>query len=304
MNGIINIFKPEGLSSFGVIKEVKKLTGEKKIGHIGTLDPLAEGVLPLFLGKYTKLIPFFNIDRKTYIAKAKLGAYSTTMDREGDVTEVPIPEIYTEASINETLNSFLGDSEQIPPMFSAVKIKGKKLYEYAREGKEVERKSRKITIHRIKLNFYQLPEFDFEVCCSKGTYIRTLVDDIGIKLGTRAYLLGLTRTQSGRFFSKENAIDLDLAKKMDKSDLQSHFIDPKYILFDWHDVQIDSQKQQTHISQGRTIPVSLDKICFSGPEKQVSKAIARSQNGELLATGFLEFSQDTECKFKPEKVFI
>ncbi len=304
MNGILNIFKPAGITSNGVIKEVKKLTGEKKIGHIGTLDPLAKGVLPLFLGKYTKLIPYCNLDNKVYEAVANLGATSTTLDCEGEIKPVPIPENCDLDAVSNCLKSFLGESEQIPPMFSAIKVNGKKLYQYAREGKIIERKPRKIIIFDIRLIDFDPPEIKFEVKCSKGTYIRTLVDDIAKKLGTRAYLKDLTRLASGDFFLKNNALTLEKAKKMDKSDLQRNFIDPKYILSDWHDVEIDSTILLKHISQGRTIPVPLDTKRFSNLEKRFSKAIATTQSGELIATGNLEFSQDTGCIFCPEKVFI
>ncbi len=304
MNGIINIFKPEGITSNGVVNAIKRLTGEKKIGHIGTLDPLAKGILPLFLGKYTKLISHCNQETKTYRAIATLGATSTTLDREGEIETVQIPEECTPKKIEETLHTFVGESEQIPPMYSAVKIKGKKLYQLARKGLEVEREPRLITLLQIRLLDSDLPDFSFEVTCSKGTYIRTLVDDIAKKLGTRAYLKDLTRTACGKIFTEKNALGLEDAKKMDKSDLQRKFIDPKYILYDWHEVRIDSAKLQRHISQGRTIPVSLDQISFSDPEKPISKAIARSQSGELIAAGSLEFSQDSGSRFCPEKVFI
>ncbi|MBU2513276.1 tRNA pseudouridine(55) synthase TruB [bacterium] len=304
MNGIINIFKPEGITSNGVIHEIKKTTGEKKIGHIGTLDPLATGILPLFLGKYTKLIPHFNLAHKTYRATARLGATSTTMDREGDITEVPVPVNLSKREILQALTSFLGTSEQMPPMYSAIKINGKKLYQYAREGKTIERQARKITIFDIRLLEYQEKTLEFEVQCSKGTYIRSLVDDIAIKVGTRAYLHHLIRTKCGDFFTEKNAIELSCAKKMMKSDLQSKFIDPKCILFDWHEVRIFSTSQRKQISQGRTIEIPADDICLSNRGKQFSNAIARTQNGELLATGILEFSQDSICRFRSGKVFI
>ncbi len=304
MNGILNIFKPEGITSNGVIYEVKKTTGEKKIGHIGTLDPLATGVLPLFLGKYTKLIPHFNLEHKSYRATARLGAMSTTMDREGDISDVPMPKQLTEDIILQTLSSFLGASEQTPPMYSAIKIKGKKLYQYAREGKTIERQARKITILDIRLLKFNGSTLEFEVQCSKGTYIRSLVDDIAIKLGTRAYLHELMRTKCGEFFTEKNAVELASAKKMIKSDLQSKFIDPKCILFDWHEVGVFSTLQRKQISQGRTIEIPADDIWLSNRGKQFSQAIARTQSGELLATGILEFSQDSICRFRPGKVFI
>lgn len=304
MNGILNIFKPAGISSNGVIKEIKRLTGEKKIGHIGTLDPLASGVLPLFLGKYTKLIPYCNQDYKVYRTVARLGAVSDTLDAEGELTPVPIPESCTLEAVKCCLESFIGQSEQIPPMFSAVKIEGKRLYQYARVGQTVQRTPRLITIFNLRLLRWQCPELHFEVTCSKGTYIRTLADDIAIKLGTRAYLKELTRLAHGRFFTQENALGLEQAKKMDKTDLQKNFIHPQYILSDWHKIEIDSAILLKHICQGRAVVVPLDNIRFSRLERQFSKALVFSQSGEPIATGNLEFSQDTDSTFSPEKVFL
>lgn len=304
MNGILNVFKPEGITSNGAINIVKRVSGEKKVGHTGTLDPLAQGVLPLFLGKFTKLVPYFNADIKRYHVVARLGASSTTLDREGDIEPAPMPENISADLLSETVDSFLGKSMQVPPMYSAVKIKGKKLYEYARKGVAVERKPRSIEILELAVDQINLPDFAFSVTCSKGTYVRTLADDIGRKLGTRAYLLALTRVSVGRFFHRENAVKLEQIKKMDKSDLQKAFIDPEYILLNWHNVLVDSKILQEHISQGRAFSVPSDAIRFSSLGKQFSNAFARSQEGVLMATGTLEFSQDSKCRFVPEKVFI
>ncbi|MCP4298896.1 MAG: tRNA pseudouridine(55) synthase TruB, partial [Proteobacteria bacterium] len=191
MNGIISIIKPEGITSYDVIREVKKVAKEKKIGHIGTLDPMATGVLPLFLGKMTKLIPFFNNGSKIYQVKAVLGAESTTLDREGEITAVPIPRSYSLLEIENVIKGFVGEIQQTPPIYSAIKVDGKKLYEYARAGKSVEIKSRNVIIFWIKNISYREPEFCFDVHCSKGTYVRTLAKDIAEKLGTSAYLQSL-----------------------------------------------------------------------------------------------------------------
>ncbi len=306
MNGILNIFKPEGITSNGVINEIKKISGEKKIGHIGTLDPLAKGVLPLFLGKMTKLIPYFNLDQKAYRAIATLGFKSTTLDREGDFTSIPIPENCDEHNIKTVLKSFEGEIKQIPPMFSAVKIKGKRLYQYARQGENIERPPRKIIIYQIDHIKCLLPDIHFEVRCSKGTFIRTLVDDLAIKLGTGGYLKELTRIQCGQYFNEQNSLKLDQIKKINKTDLQKNFIDPEYILMDWHIVEISSIKLRQYISQGRQIPVPLDDIRFSESGKHSSKTFVRFNQNELIAVGCLEFSQDSDTItiFRPTKVFI
>ncbi|MFH2129143.1 MAG: tRNA pseudouridine(55) synthase TruB [bacterium] len=304
MNGILNVFKPAGMTSYDVIRVVKKVSGQKKIGHLGTLDPLAEGVLPLFLGKMTKLIPHFNLDDKTYQVQARFGARSTTLDREGELTPVPVPESCTCITITTALNGFVGESEQVPPMFSAVKVKGKKLYEYARKGETIDRKTRRIKIHWIKNVQCRLPDLSFEVHCSKGTYIRSLVHDLGVQTGTGAYLTGLTRTRAGRFFTDGNAIKLDKIKLFDKIDLQRHFIDPQYLFTEWNHITTHSPDTIDHLGQGRSISVEPDTLCLSEKGKQFLKCLVKDQQHRLIAIGRLEFSQDGHGTFHPSNVLI
>ncbi|MCP4752599.1 MAG: tRNA pseudouridine(55) synthase TruB [Proteobacteria bacterium] len=304
MDGILNVFKPEGITSYDVIRKVKRIAGENKIGHTGTLDPFAQGVLPLFLGKMTKLIPCFNLDDKTYSVGARLGARSSTLDREGDIVEIPIPSKCDDQLVEETLRSFVGEIDQIPPMFSAVKVNGKKLYQYARKGQEVERKSRRVTVFWIRNIRCRLPNFSFEMRCSKGTYVRTLVDDLAKKMDTGAYLTELTRTRCGSFFRSETAVKLEGIENSDKFDLQRNFIDPQYILPDWHIVEVDSPEMQKRISQGRSIPVPLDKVRFSDLGKRFEKSMAKDRSDKLIAIGTLEFSQDSQCNFRPSKVLV
>lgn len=304
MNGILNVFKPEGITSYDVIRQVKKISAQKKIGHLGTLDPLAEGVLPLFLGKMTKLVSHFNLEDKIYLVKARFGATSTTLDREGELTSIPIPESCSADTVFEALNHFIGESEQIPPMFSAVKIKGKKLYQYARSGETVERKPRKITIYYIKNVQCHLPDLSFEVKCSKGTYIRTLVSDLGEKLGSGAYMNGLTRIGCGRYFTSENAVRLDEINKSNKIDLQKHFIEPQWLFTEWHIISVQTSETVVHLSQGRSIPVTPDMLCLSSRGGQFSKAMVKDPQNRLIAIGRLEFSQDGSGSFYPSNVMI
>lgn len=304
MNGIINVFKPENITSYGVIRRIKQVTGEKKIGHLGTLDPMAVGVLPLFLGKMTKLISHFNEGDKVYHVKAMLGASSTTLDREGEITEVPIPQDCVEEKIRETLLSFIGEIEQVPPMYSAVKVGGKKLYEYARQGKEIERKSRKITIHWIRNIQYSKPELSFDVFCSKGTYIRTLAADVAEALGTAAYLKTLVRTGCGQFFNMENAIELDQIEKLNKADLFSKLIKPESIMPDWHKFSAEEESIYSRLRQGASIRLPVELIEFSPSGSESTQAMALGQNRELIAIGDLEFSQESQWHFHPSKVLI
>ncbi|MCX4302760.1 MAG: tRNA pseudouridine(55) synthase TruB [Clostridia bacterium] len=184
MDGILIVNKPKNFTSQDVVSKVKKILNEKKAGHTGTLDPLATGVLPVLLGKSTKLSKYLIEHDKVYVARIKLGQKTNTGDAEGIVIEEKnVPEISVEKA-KKILDSFLGKGQQIPPMYSAIKINGKKLYEYARNGENVEVPPRNIEIYSINLLKIKDTEMEFEVSCSKGTYIRTLCEDIAKALGT------------------------------------------------------------------------------------------------------------------------
>ena len=196
---ILNIYKPIGPTSFGVVKVVKKITKEKKVGHGGTLDPFAEGVLIIGTGKDTKkLSEITNLD-KSYVALLNLGSETDTLDIEGQIIETARIPVITEKIIEETLKSFEGFSMQIPPMYSAKRINGKRLYKLARKNITVKREPAKIHIHEIKILDYSRDQIRFKVTCTKGTYIRVLGSDIAKKLGTLGYLEALKRTSIGNY---------------------------------------------------------------------------------------------------------
>ena len=196
---ILNIFKPRGITSFGVVKTIRHITKEKKVGHGGTLDPFAEGVLVIATGKDTKKLTEITNENKSYLATIKLGSTTNTLDIEGKVVkEKKIPSL-TQGMIDDVLLSFQGESMQVPPMFSAKKVGGKKLYELARKNIVVKREPVKIKIDEIKLIKYAEDQILFSVTCSKGTYVRVLGNDIAQKLGTVGYLESLVRTRVGSF---------------------------------------------------------------------------------------------------------
>ena len=197
-HGIINVYKEKGFTSHDVVAKLRGICKQKKIGHTGTLDPEAVGVLPVCLGSATKLCDMLTDKTKEYVAVLKLGVVTDTQDLTGTVLEEH-PVTVTEEQIRETIFSFQGDQLQIPPMYSALKVNGKKLYELAREGKEVERAARPITIHEIEILKEELPEITIRVRCSKGTYIRTLCHDIGQALLCGGAMASLTRTRVGSF---------------------------------------------------------------------------------------------------------
>ena len=198
MDGVLNIRKEKGYTSFDVVAKLRGILHMKKIGHTGTLDPEAEGVLPVVLGKATKLVELLTEKQKTYEALLHLGLETDTQDMTGTVLEEKPVEV-TEEEVRTVIRSFLGEQQQIPPMYSALKVDGKKLYELAREGKTVERKPRAVQFYEIEIKKIELPYVRFSVTCSKGTYIRTLCHDIGQKLGCGGCMEELLRTRSGNF---------------------------------------------------------------------------------------------------------
>lgn len=213
MNGVLNIFKPKGMSSFDAVRIVKKVAGTGKVGHTGTLDPEATGVLPICIGKATKIIDYIMNSEKVYEVTLKLGIRTTTYDLEGKVLEEKDCNHLTDVEILQAVNSFIGEYSQVPPMYSALKQNGVRLYELARKGIEVEREGRLITIYNIEDIKINNPYISMKVSCSKGTYIRSLCYDIGEKLGVFATMTELNRAKTS-VFSQEESINInDLTKE-------------------------------------------------------------------------------------------
>lgn len=216
MNGILNIYKPAGPTSHDIVDKIRQITHIKRVGHTGTLDPFAEGILIILIGKATKLqSKFMNMD-KTYVATLKLGGVSDTYDKTGVKSKCQNPNYsksISKAQISKTLKTFTGEIEQVPPAYSAIKIKGKKAYELARKGIKSKLKARKIKIYDIKLLNYRYPYLKIQVKCGKGTYIRSLAHDIGQKLSCGAYLEKLIRTKIGKFNIKNSTKLKDLNSK-------------------------------------------------------------------------------------------
>ncbi len=210
MDGILNVNKPAGLTSFRVVAAVRRASGEKRVGHAGTLDPDATGVLPVCLGKATRVVEFLSDASKSYRATVRLGVTTDTYDASGNITARTDPAAITQEQVEAPLAPFRGRIQQTPPMFSALKQAGKPLYALAREGKTVERKSRTVTIHRLELTGWEPPEFTLELDCSKGTYVRSLAHDLGQALGCGAHLSGLVRTRVGAF-TIEDTVGLEEA---------------------------------------------------------------------------------------------
>jgi tRNA pseudouridine55 synthase len=212
ISGVILLDKPLGFSSNQALQKIKYLLQAEKAGHTGSLDPLASGLLPLCFGEATKFSHYLLDADKSYRALVQLGATTTTGDAEGEVL-VSRPVDVTEAQIKKVLHDFIGDIKQTPPMYSALKHQGKALYEYARDGVDIERAARDVTIYQIDFHGFQNHQLDMTVACSKGTYIRTLAEDIGTALGCGAHLAGLRRLTAGHF-KLEDAITVEAFEAM------------------------------------------------------------------------------------------
>ncbi len=253
MDGIINVYKEKGYTSHDVVAKLRGILHQRKIGHTGTLDPDATGVLPVCLGKATKVCELLTDKKKTYLAVVRLGVQTDTQDLTGTILEEKKVQV-TEEQIRETVASFLGDYEQIPPMYSAVKVNGKRLYELARQGKEVERKARRVHIYTCDIRDITLAdnEFSMEVTCSKGTYIRTLCQDIGEKLGCGAAMASLVRTQVDRF-QIEDALTLERIEALQKEKELEPFILPVDQLFEAYGKIVVADKAVSYLQNGNKV---------------------------------------------------
>lgn len=289
MDGIINVYKPVGITSFDVIRDIKKITGIKKIGHTGTLDPLASGVLPICIGKATKAVDFIMNGFKIYKAELKLGVVTDTYDREGKILETNKINV-SEEEIIKCINSFKGDILQVPPMYSAIKVNGKKLYELARKGIEVELESRPIKIFDIEILEVKIPYVTFNVKCSKGTYIRSLCYDIGKNLNCGATMWNLERIQSGSF-SKNNSVKLEDLNKNNIEKFLIH-IDEVFSYYDKIEVNPKAEK------------LLVNGVCI-GDKKLLPKTDNNTvyrvynNNGTFIGIGLRN-----ENGFKIEKLFL
>ena len=249
--GFLNIYKPVGMTSHDVVSVLRRVTKIKQIGHTGTLDPFAEGVLPICIGKATRLIEYLQ-DDKEYLATVQFGAATNTFDLDGEKVFTSDKKVSRD-DIKEGLKSFEGEILQLPPIFSAIKVKGKKLYEYARKGEEVEIQPRKVVIENIELKNFdeELQQAQILLKCSKGTYIRSIANDLGKNLGCGGYLIKLIRIQAGKF-RVENSVQLD------GIDVESNLINPLDIL-SLPKIAVDND-DLARIKNGMPIYKTCDKI--------------------------------------------
>jgi len=240
MDGIINVFKPKGITSYDVIRRIKKILNIKKVGHTGTLDPNAGGVLPVCVGNATRLSEYILNSKKEYIGELTLGYETDTQDGDGKVIKYS-DKIVEEEEIKMAFEGFKGEIEQVPPMYSAIKHKGKKLYELAREGINVERSPRNVTVYDMNIIEIHENKVLFKVLCSRGTYIRTLCNDIGTKLGTYGYMSYLLRTKVGNFVIEDGMSIEELEKKVKNNKFEDFLIPMDEALQDWNFVNVNDE---------------------------------------------------------------
>lgn len=277
MNGIIIIDKPEGWTSHDVIGKLRGIFREKRIGHGGTLDPMATGVLPVFVGRATRAVEFCENAVKEYVAHLRLGVVTDTQDTTGNILNQCAHDI-TSDDILKIIPDFIGVQSQIPPMYSAVKVKGKKLYELARKGVEIERKPREITIHELELLGEHDGDFVLRVVCSKGTYIRTLCHDIGAALGCGGCMSFLRRTGAGSY-SEADAVTLaQVQEAADKGTLEELLRPVDSLFVQYPEVQIF----------GKNVSKCLNGTEFAMPDTADGKYRVYDENQKFLMVGQCE----------------
>lgn len=240
MDGILNVYKEKGFTSHDVVAKLRGILKQKKIGHTGTLDPDAVGVLPICLGKGTKLCDMLTDRDKTYQVVMRLGVTTDTEDMTGTILETKDVNVSVE-DVEQAISQFIGEIAQIPPMYSALKVNGKKLYELAREGKVIERKPRNITIHSIDINTISLPLVTMTVACSKGTYIRSLCRDIGETLGCGACMEQLTRTNVGKFAIEDSLTLSQIETYQNTGELMNYLVDIQQVFQNYPKVHTKEQ---------------------------------------------------------------
>jgi tRNA pseudouridine55 synthase len=242
VNGILNVSKPCGPTSFDIVASIRRICGEKRVGHAGTLDPAASGVLPVCLGQATRVAEYIHHFSKEYVAVITLGATTDTLDAGGSVTSRSDPVGITAAQVSKSLHSFLGEISQVPPAYSAIKIKGKQSYKLARAGVSVPLEPRRVTIHSIDILEFTLPSLRVRIQCSTGTYIRSIAADLGTALGCGAYLQALVRTAYGPYKIEEGLSPEDIGKAAASGGLSRLLHPVDHPLQSWQKQVLDDEK--------------------------------------------------------------
>ena len=291
VSGVLVVDKPVGLTSHDVVQIIRRGTGIRRAGHTGTLDPRASGVLVILIGPAVRLSEYVSASDKRYQATVRLGSTTDTFDSEGRITAHASVDSITEERFEDALTQFIGEIQQVPPPYSAIKVQGRKAYEMAREGEEVDLAPRTIHVYSLELLEWAPPEAVIDVFCSSGTYVRSLANDLGAALGCGAYLVGLRRTKSGRFTLRDAVTLRRLQESFASGDWYRYLIPAAEALGDWPMVELDGDQVEL-IRHGHRIPAEQD-----------AKGWVRgvSQQGDLVA--LLELDEATN-EWQPRKVFF
>ncbi len=291
ISGVLVVDKPVGLTSHDVVQIVRKGTNIRRAGHTGTLDPRASGVLVILVGPAVRLSEYVSASDKRYQAVIRLGATTDTYDADGRILSTQPVDKLNESQFEEALGSFVGEIEQVPPPYSAVKIKGRKAYEMAREGEDIDLSPRRIKVYNLELLEWAPPEAVIDVYCSSGTYVRSLAHDLGEKLGVGAHLIGLRRTKSGRFTLRDAVPLRRLREAFEDGNWYQYLIPAAEALSDWPAIELQHE-QVDAIRHGHRIPAE------EGAEGMVRGV---SEQGELVA--LLEYVAEGN-EWQPKKVFF
>ncbi len=291
VSGVLVIDKPVGLTSHDVVQIIRRGTGIRRAGHTGTLDPRASGVLVVLIGPAVRLSEYVSASDKRYQATIRLGSSTDTFDSEGRVTGGAPVENITEEQFEEVLDQFIGEIEQVPPPYSAVKVQGRKAYDMAREGEDVELEPRIIQVYSLELLEWAPPEVVIDVFCSSGTYVRSLANDLGNTLGCGAHLVGLRRTKSGRFTLRDAVPLRRLQESFIAGDWYKYLIPAAEALADWPMVELDADDVEL-IRHGHRVPAETNSTGW---------ARGVSEQGDLVA--LLEVDE-TSKEWQPRKVFF
>lgn len=295
ISGVLVVDKPVGMTSHDVVQAIRNGTGLRRAGHTGTLDPRASGVLVILVGPAVRLSEFVSASDKRYQAIVRLGASTDTFDAEGKLTPAAGPMNVTEAQFTEALTHFVGEIEQTPPPYSAVKVHGRKAYEMAREGEEVELAARKITVYHLEKLEWAPPEAVIDVHCSSGTYVRSLANDLGIRLGCGAHLVGLRRTKSGRFSLRDATPLRKLQESFQSGDWYKYLIPAAEALAEWPAIDLTPDDVES-VRHGHRVHAPAD--AKPGMVRGVST------QGELVAIMELAAAESGALEYQPKKVFF
>lgn len=296
-DGILNLNKPVGMTSFAVVSAVRRLTGVRKVGHAGTLDPLADGVLPICLGRATRIVEYLVDKPKAYYATIRLGVTTDTYDSDGAVVATADASGVTQEEVTRALSGFVGEIQQLPPMYSALKHKGRRLYSYARAGETVAREARTVSVYRLELIRYAPPVFEIELECGRGAYVRSIAHDLGERLGCGAHLERLTRLRSGPF-SSDDAIPLAaFAQAAQQGRWEELLSSADRVLESWYAALLD-EPHSLDARQGRVLVLAPSRPEYADLPLE-TRCRAYSEEGEFLAI----LCYRGGGRWHPEKVF-